>query len=249
MCIRDSGIPSAIVETDLVVAGAAAQLHVPTDGSLDPDLANELIEGTWIDPALDTSNPSWTDTRVGVGYWDESNDPNPQPGDGILLADSVAEFSSRQGQDNWRYGAWNETSDDTYDPASSDFRQFLNVPIAFLNNWNADENQWDLSVRSSNPLETTMGPEFQLPAGLNSGGEVHQTIRRWSSEITGGVLVHGTIDNPDPAGDGVVARILIDGEQVFRTELNGNSVNYSFIHQVVEDSRVDFIVGLSLIHI
>ena len=237
------GIPSAIVETNLVLPGASAQLHVPTDATLDPDLENELIEDTWVDPALNTANASWKDVQVGVGYWNEADDPNPQPGDGILLADSSAEFSSRQGQDDWRYGYWNETDDSEFDPDSSDFKQFLNVPIAFLNNWNADDNQWDLSVRSSNPLQTQLGAEIHSPAGLNVGDEAHQTIRRWTSEVTGGVLIHGTIDNPDPSGDGVIARILIDGEEVFRSELNGNSVNYSLIRQVVEDSKVDFIIG------
>ncbi len=237
------GIPSEIVEVPLVMPGAAAQLHVPTSDALDPNLANDEIEGSWVDPALDTNNAQWTDKTVGVGYWDESMDPNPQPGDGILLADSVSEFSSSQGQNNWRYGYWNETTDDEYDPDSSDFRQFLKVPVAFLNNWNADEMQWDLTVRTSNKLETTMSSEWEHPAGLNTGKEAHQTIHRWQSEVTGGLLIHGSFNNPDPSGDGVTARILVAGEEVFSTEFNGTSVDFSMIRQVKEGDKIDFLVG------
>ena len=35
--------------------------------------------------------------------------------------------------------------------------------------------------------------------------------------------VQALVYNPDPAGDGVSARILIDGEEVYSREFNGNS--------------------------
>ena len=239
------GVPSAIVRTEFVSPGSAARVHVPTDGTLDPDLANEVIENSWIDPALDTAGPDWIDVTTGVGYWDESTDPNPKPGDGVVIADSATEFSNSQNRDNWRYGYWNETNDadGVYDPNSGDFRQLLWIglnTIGQFNHW--DGTKWDLKAAPETP-HTEIRDDGMMPAGSNSGPEVHQAVRRWTSEITGGVLIHGTIDNPDPAGDGSVARILLDGEEVYRAEVNGSSDDYSVILQVTTDQRIDFMVG------
>ena len=63
------GIPNGVFDTELVAPGDAAELLIPTDGALDPDLANEIIEGSWIDPALDTAGPEWSDVLAGVGFW------------------------------------------------------------------------------------------------------------------------------------------------------------------------------------
>ena len=237
------GIPSTVTQTTLLSAGASAKLHVPTDGSIDPDLDNEIIEGSWVDPAFDDG--AWSDATVGIGYWDESNDPNPKPGDGTVIADSVAEFSGTQGDDNWRYGSYAVSldADGIYDPNTTDFRQFINLPnIAFLNNWNVDEEKWDLSVKTTNPQNTELRDDGAIPAGTDTSSEVHHPVRRWESEITGGLLIHGTIDNPDPSGDGIIARILIDGEEVYSREVNGGSAEYAIIRQVQEDQKIDFML-------
>jgi hypothetical protein len=235
------GIPSAVTRTTLTGTGATAKLLIPTSGDDDPNLANEEFEGSWIDPDFDDSG--WTDAVTGVGYWDESNDPNPKPGDGTVIADSVAEFSGSQGADDWRYGYWNATNDDDYDPDTSDFTLFINVPaVGFINTWDVDSMKWDLKVRTNNPHNTELRSDGALPAGSDSDTQVHHPIRRWTSEITGGVMFHGTIDNPDPSGDGVIARILIDGEEVFSREVNGNSGEYKVIRQVTTGQKIDFML-------
>lgn len=236
------GIPSAVVETTLVGIGADVQVLVPTDNSLDPDLANEVIENSWVDPALDTSGPEWIDATNGVGFWDESTDPNPNPGDGIEVANSVAQFSGTQGSDGWRYGSWEQSddSDGIYNP--TDFRQFVRLSILpSLNTWTGEF--WDMGLRTNNPQDVQIRPDSQSPSGTNASSEVHHAIRRWESSVTGGILIHGTIDNPDAAGDGSVAQILVDGQEVYRAEINGGSISYEQTIQVTEGQLVDFVVS------
>ena len=230
------GIPSAVTQSALLSAGATAKLHVPLDGSLDPDLDSELIEGSWIDPDFDDSQ--WTDTFIGIGYSDD-----PKPGEGTLIADSVAEFSDSQGMENWRYGYWTKSDDNdgVYEANTSDFKPFIKVPLAFLNSWNADEMMWDLSLPTLSPQATQLRSDSVLPSGSNSG-KVQHPIRRWESEISGGILIHGSINNPDAAGDGVIARILVDGDEVYRQHFDGNTADFSLLRPIQTGQNIDFVL-------
>jgi hypothetical protein len=238
------GIPSEVATTRLVGVGNTARVHIPTSNALDPDTEDEVIEGSWLDPALNTSGAGWFSATNGVGYWDESTDPNPGPGDGTVVANSVTEFNRTQGLNGWRYGYWNVTDDVTagYDPASIDFRQFLwlgSNTVSQFNNW--DGTKWDLAVAPATP-NTELRADGAMPNGTNSAGRLHIPIRRWTSEVTGGILIHGNLNNADGTGDGVIAKILVEGQEVYARELNGASVDYQVILQVQSGQRVDFMI-------
>ena len=96
------GVPNASTQTLLVGSGAVAHVYLPTDGQLDPDPLSEDLTGSWLDPALDTSGPGWFAAAQGIGFYDPADDPNPLPGSGTLIADSVAEFSQYQNRNGWR---------------------------------------------------------------------------------------------------------------------------------------------------
>ena len=62
------GVPNQVSQAFLVDEGASASVYIPTDGRLDPaNLAEEQIQGSWLDPALDTrftSRPSPASTAL-----------------------------------------------------------------------------------------------------------------------------------------------------------------------------------------
>ena len=235
------GVPNQLTRSTLVDVGADAQVFVPTDSSLDPaDLANNQIEGSWVDPSFDDN--SWSSAKLGIGYWDEANDSNPRPGDGTVVGSSVDEFSRNQNRDGWRYGYWNKTSDDddVYDPAK-DFDAFVWSGLSRVtanNHW--DGTKWDLAVDPDTP-NTEMSDVGAHPNGSNSG-DVHHAVRRWTSDVDGSVLIHGRLENASASGDGVIARVLVGGNEVYQRQLNGFGVDYAFVAAVNDGDKVDFVI-------
>ncbi len=238
------GVPNVSTQTLLVGSGAAARVRVPTNGGLDPDPLSEDLTGSWLDPALDTNGPGWFAAEQGIGFYDPADDPNPAPGSGTLIADSAAEFSQYQNREGWRYGYWNKTTDanGVYDALSSDFRQFVwsgLTTVSANNHW--DGSKWDLAVAPS-PPQTELRADGGQPAGRTSGTEVHHTIRRWTSEIDGSLLIYGRLENLSSVGDGVVGRILVDGQTVFSRQVHGAGVDYRLVVAVKVGQRVDFVL-------
>ena len=123
------GIPTGMQDSKLITVGAAARVLIPTDGGLDPN-EPDVVQGTWLDPALDDTIGGWFDATTGIGY--------VPPDEPVVMADSVADFSGVQGQDNWYYGSWLHNFDDDGIYASSEFNEF-NADDLFR----CDQQQWD----------------------------------------------------------------------------------------------------------
>ena len=87
------------------------------------------------------------------------------------VADSTADFSEAQGQNNWTHGYRNVTADggarDSYDPAAD----FIPYPDDW---WTGSAWDWP----EGNPPWTFAGPEDSHPNGTNNGDE-HWAVRRW----------------------------------------------------------------------
>lgn len=159
-----------------------------------------------------------------------------------VLANSVSEFSGKQGSNNWYYGYYNLTGDLT--PGYNATNDFTLLPRSGYDTygavWNINETFW-----------TEVYPDALHPNsdGDNAGGtpQEHWAIRRWLSEVTGLVRIHGwlaKLDTSDPSrSDGVVGMILVNGREVYSRRIepmDGTGAYYSVVVGLREGDRVDF---------
>lgn len=150
------------------------------------------------------------------------------------LADSAAEFSGIQGQEDWYYGYRNLTLDgggNDYDPEND----FIAFPVDGTN-FGSDTNAWngtifdffDAGGNTTNPPWTTLGVESSHPNGTNQD-EIHWTVRRWTAtedDLTDPTLlqvewfISKTAGNTN--GQGVTAQIHLNGTMVGKTTIAGD---------------------------
>ena len=150
------------------------------------------------------------------------------------LADSAAEFSGIQGQEDWYYGYRNLTLDgggNDYDPETD----FIAFPVDGTN-FGSDTNTWngtifdffDAGGNTTNPPWTTLGVESSHPNGTNQT-ETHWTVRRWTAtenDLTDPTLlqvewfISKTAGNPN--GQGVTAQLHLNGTMVGKTTIAGD---------------------------
>jgi hypothetical protein len=148
-----------------------------------------------------------------------------------ILANSVAEFSGQQGDNNWYYGYYNKTADPApgYNP-TKDFTPLPNFHGAHLPIGDNGSHLWNLSVN----YWTCIGATFLMPNSDSSNSGLptlreHWAIRRWISETNGFVRIHGRIAKMSIGGDGVTAKIMINGRSIYEREIAGtNSVGLDY---------------------
>ena len=216
------GVPVGIETQPLIVSGDVARYWVPTDNSVDP-VEPDAVGGSWLDPSFDDAG--WKSGATGLGY--------VPPQEVVQLADSVAEFSGVQEQDNWQYGTWAKNADSDKIYAPNEF-----VPLNAGAFFDAANNQWD----QGSPPNLRIGAEVSHPSTANIGFLTQWAIRRWTSETAGAITISGSIDNPDAAGDGTVARILHNGTEVLSRAVNGSSEEYSITVNVGLGDSIDFAI-------
>lgn len=171
------------------------------------------------------------------------------------LADSRAEFSGVQGQNDWFYGYRNYTVDgggNNYDPA--------NGFVAFAGGegqgdwdgvsqfWDAASSQWDLNTEASGPW-TFVASEGLHPNGDNSAPfEEHWAIRRWvANELAGDTVVQivWSTRKQGSGGNGVTGGIWVNGNRVASEAIAGNNTtgitrtNYLLLKKA---DRVDLVL-------
>jgi hypothetical protein len=141
---------------------------------------------------------------------------------GTLVADSVKEFSGRQGQDGWFYGYFDRgTSQEAeYDPRS--FRpmvQFLESGTGardYAPVWHAaDPEVWTFIA------PTTMHPNS---VGTTTGRTPREVwpVRRWVSEVPGYVALQGNLSKNLAGGEGLRGLIYVDGKLVWKADIAGD---------------------------
>ena len=175
------------------------------------------------------------------------------------IADSRAEFSSEQGQDNWFYGYYDQLTDVLEGDAvyqAEDFIPYLNDGTDIISqddgfgDWKEWENHWDggewdvldNGVVAHGPW-TSLTLEGGHPAANAQGDEeVHWTIRRWVSDVEGDVNISGLLNNTSASGDGTVGRILLDGEEVWSEVSNGTRVDVDVNVTLTIGSVLDFAI-------
>ena len=155
-------------------------------------------------------------------------------GQASILADSEAEFSSVQGQDNWQYGYY----DGPFVP--SDFQPMPNYDTAFGFWYIAD---------GSGGYWTRLTSAGGHPNGLNGNNgrraENQWAVRRWTSEVDGLLTISGEIADFSPlGGNGIIAHIFVGGAEVYTHVLDtwGASHSFSFSASVPMGTTVDFAI-------
>ncbi len=141
------------------------------------------------------------------------------------LADSMHDFSGKQGEQGWSYGVFVGAS-----------TVLVPVTAYTLSDW---QGEWGGGY-----------PYLVLAAGEQHPSVVNQTpvaaVRRWSSAHEGPVRVVGKFQCAT-GGDGVGVSVLVDGRRRFRRLLGGatgNPVveNFDFVTAVHRGSAIDFAV-------
>jgi len=160
----------------------------------------------------------------------------PATANAMLVADSVAEFSGVQGQDNWEYcyytGPFNW-------PAAYDLSHVYRLPL------------WDGSVAwhytMSPPPWTMLASDWGHPNAEDQAGTArHWAVRRWTSDVTGLATISGFLAKRDPGGgDGVIGRVFVGGRPVYTRWIAYNDatgVNYSITVPVAAGAPVDLVI-------
>lgn len=165
----------------------------------------------------------------------------------IVFADSVAEFSDVQGQENWFYGIFNQgPTPGAHGFAVDDFVPF-DVFDTADGRWEATVGQVGSTV---NAQFLNINQDGGHPTGLGPVGQdsIIWAVRRYVSEFNGPALISfdlrksNTFNN---RGGGITGRILVDGTEVF-TQLIVNADGVGVQGQVVSNVNVGSVIDFAI---
>ncbi len=133
-----------------------------------------------------------------------------------VLADSVADFSTVQGQSGWSYGFFDQgpvSGDHNYTAES--FELFASFDSA-ASTWEATDAQ----VGAQNNEFLGLDQDGGHPTGLGPDGQdrIIWAVRRYQNDIEGMVDIAFDLRKrnfQNPRGGGVTGRIFVDGTEVF----------------------------------
>ena len=148
-------------------------------------------------------------------------------------ADSLLEFSGVQGEDGWSYGFYRAGSDKdgVYDPAL-DFELF--EPAEFTG------TLWRFSGAGS--PTTMLTAAGGAPNGTNHPAGEQWAVRRWTADIGGRVQIEGQFGELDSRGGGTIARIFVDGEEIFSRAETGAPRPFLVEATIAPGSTVDLAI-------
>ena len=160
------------------------------------------------------------------------------------LADSIAEFSGTQGQDNW-YQGWYDFTTDGGDYSDADFTEFLNdgsgvrdaeyVAGSEVNHWNGTDYRLD----AGEAPWTFLANENSHPNQQAATGE-HWVIRRWVSEITGTIQVTGNLRAQNTGGTGTSIILFHNGTELDKlTNSTGTNQSLEQTFAVTAGDNID----------
>ncbi|PYI81548.1 MAG: hypothetical protein DME26_19790 [Verrucomicrobia bacterium] len=220
------GIPVQQTAVKLLAGGAPVRLLVPADGVLGP---------SWTVTEFDDS--LWSSAATGIGF--DLDDPLATE----VVADSVADFSGTQGQNNWSYGYYNKTTDRVAGYQTTNFVAFPNEegPYSPANFWNGTFWDWF----NGNPPRDEIGPDLARPNGANSGDE-HWVIRRWQSSFTGTLSIEWKLAKREVGGNGVTGRVFLNGSQLDLASIAGDDLVGTNRSLVVANARAGDLLDFAL---
>jgi hypothetical protein len=147
-----------------------------------------------------------------------------------LVADTHYGFSATQGWCSWTYG---------YEaPPSTVFQPMTEWDPGYPAWWVKNGTYW-----------TLVAPDVQHPNGTGTTGgrsPVEQwSVRRWTSTLAGDVVISGSARMAIAGGNGIDARIVVDGVVKYSRVVPGDDtvgIPFAVTASVVSGSTVDFIV-------
>lgn len=185
--------------------------------------------GTETDIDTDTAPEAGTDSGPGT---DTSVDTVAEP---IVVADSAAEFSGVQGHEGWYYGYIEPGTSLEWVPMPT------YVPGGNTPGWYSQPELYWTTLAGN-----AAHPNGQVTSQGRSSAE-QWAVRRWVSDETGRLTVTSHIAKvyADALSNGVDARIVVDGVQVYGSHIDGTDtegIDISVDIDVAEGSTVDFVL-------
>jgi hypothetical protein len=174
------GLPAVQSVTTLIATGAVARYYIPS---------NDTLGGNWVAPGFDHS--TWGSGNTGIGYETDGQGPFTP----ATIANSVAEFSGRQGSNGWYYGYWDKKADGNGVYSDVDMGFFPNAAEPYGANNYFDGTSW--TWFNGNPPFTRLTAAGGQPNANNGNASRadHWAIRRWISEFNGAVKITGRLNH------------------------------------------------------
>ncbi len=155
------------------------------------------------------------------------------------IADSVADFSGKQGLNEWTYGYWDESKDvDGWYEQASDFRLFSSFgsdPINGLS-LHSEFTTGALWFLDDGKHYTSLWAEGGHPHGsmnLGSYARANQwVVRRWTSTVNGSIEISGH-----------AGKVMPCASTPYEAEVDSGGQEYSVRATVEVGTPVDFLIG------
>jgi hypothetical protein len=109
----------------------------------------------------------------------------------VAVTDSIVDFSLSQGDAGWEYG-WVDATNQS---------AFQQMPVD-------DGDGWVVDAANAN---TRIDRSTMTPQAASGGLDEHQPVRRWVSTVNGPATIRGAVRKAATGGDGVTARLVVDG--------------------------------------
>jgi len=154
-----------------------------------------------------------------------------------IIADSVADYSIVQGQNNWSYG---------YCVGAYSVNGF--VPFSSINNCCGLGNYWATAQNVWTAMWNWGGSPNGLSGNLGRDQVIQVAVRRWVSTFQGPVTIQGVTSSCDAPGlscngGNTSAQIFVNGTQVFSNAVTSSTQTpYSISVEVSLGSVVDFVI-------
>lgn len=162
------------------------------------------------------------------------------------IANSIAEFSSVQGQDNWFYGYFDQGATGATPYTSAAFAMFDTFGVVTPATWGASDG----AVGAQNNDYLGLGSATGHPTGLappDAQDTVIWAVRRYVSEIAGDIAIEIDLhkENLNPNGGGVTGRLFVDGVEVYNQYVAATDAagfQTILVQNVAINSLIDFAV-------
>ncbi len=147
---------------------------------------------------------------------------------GTVLANSLEDFSGNQGANGWTYGVY--------------LGGTLFAPLGNFSLSTDKSAYWSDSYMGLYLTETDQTTSFTGYFGATPVA----SVRRWTSNYSGNVQIAGTFQTEQVGGDGVGAKVVVDGRVLKRVLLGGGNSSttwkFNLTCAVHQGSTIDFAV-------